>query len=105
MPGKNRVKVYAPDSYYHIYNRGVNKRSIFLDNYDYSVFLNLLKRYLGKEQAKDKSGREYNNLYGDIELLAFCLMPNHFHLLLYQKDENAMSTLMHGVTTSYTIVF
>jgi putative transposase len=105
MPSKNRVKDYLPDSYYHLYNRGVNKRVIFKDTEDYSVFLNLLKRYLSKEPIKDTKGREYDWLYERMELLCFCLMPNHFHLLIYQNDEEAMTKLMRGVLTSYTAYF
>ena len=46
MASKNSVKVNLPQAYYHIYNRGVEKRSIFLDDQDYSVFLSYLKTYL-----------------------------------------------------------
>lgn len=102
MPSRNRVKQYAPESYYHIYGRGINKRTVFHDTDDYAVFLNLLKRYLDKELAKDKKGREYESLYGRIELLAFCLMSNHFHLLIYQLDEAGMTTLMRRVSGAYS---
>lgn len=105
MPSRNRTKVYISDSYYHVYNRGLNKQSIFKDDYDYSVFLNLLKRYLSKESAKDKQGREYESLNSRVELLAFCLMPNHFHLLIYQNDELAMTTLLRRVSTAYSTYF
>lgn len=106
MPSKNRVKDYVPFNYYHIYNRGVNKQNIFEDDEDYTVFLNLLKRYLGDLPEKDPQGREYPWLSGQLELLAFCLMPNHFHLLIYQdENEKAMTQLMRGVLTSYTAFF
>ncbi|OGL40319.1 hypothetical protein A3J32_02480 [Candidatus Saccharibacteria bacterium RIFCSPLOWO2_02_FULL_46_7] len=105
MPSRNRVKEYVPDSYYHIYNRGVNKRRIFIDDQDYAVFLNLLKRYLDSKPTKDKQGREYGWLYGHLELLAFCLVPNHFHLLIYQRDPTAMTHLLRGVGTSYSTYF
>lgn len=105
MPSRNRIKLYVTESYYHIYNRGVNKRIIFKEDKDYAVFLNLLKRYLSNEPIKDKSGRLYESMYGRIELLAFCLMPNHFHLLMYQKDAMAMTELLHKVATSYTGYF
>jgi putative transposase len=105
MPSRNRVKLYSPESYYHIYNRGVNRRRIFIDNDDYAVFLNLLKRYLCREEVKDAKGRQYESMYGKIELLAFCLMPNHFHLLIFQKDAEAMTKLLHKITGSYTRYF
>ncbi len=105
MASRNRVKQYIKDSFYHIYNRGVEKRTVFIDDQDYRVFLNLLKRYLDKKPAKDSKGREYKSLHGKMELLAFCLMPNHFHLLIYQSDEQAMTRLMRGLCTSYTSYF
>ena len=43
MPAKNSLKDYAPDSYYHVYNRGVAKQDIFLDEQDYKTFLSYLK--------------------------------------------------------------
>ncbi len=102
MPSKNTIKEYVEESFYHAYNRGVAKQTIFHDKQDYSVFLNLLKRYLDITPAKDKQGRPYESLYGRVELLAFCLMPNHLHLLLYQEDGAGMQQLMRGIFTSYT---
>jgi len=105
MPSRNVLKIYAGDSYYHIYNRGVEKRQIFLDNQDYSVFLNLLKRYLSNKPVLDKKGRQYPWLNKDLKLLAFCLMPNHFHLFIHQKESETMQMLLSGICTSYTVYF
>lgn len=106
MPSRNVLKEYAPDSYYHIYNRGVNKRLIFSDNKDYTVFLSLLKRYLSKQPCLNKVGGEYPHYYEKIELLAFCLMPNHFHLLVYQhSEEQAIARFLQSVCTAYTMYF
>jgi putative transposase len=105
MPSRNLEKIYLPDTYYHVYNRGVNKRRIFLDDEDYRVFLNLFKRYLSNEPQFDNKHREYPWLHDDIELLAFCLMPNHFHLLVYQVSDKAMTALLRGVCTAYTGYF
>lgn len=105
MPSRNILKHYTPDAYYHIYNRGVNKRRIFLEDYDYKVFLNLLKRYLDIKPHTDNKGREYEHLRGKVELLAYCLMPNHLHLLLYAHDQQSISRLLTGVMTSYSMYF
>jgi putative transposase len=105
MPSRNTEKIYAEDAYYHIYNRGVNKRIIFKDEQDYIVFLSLLKRHLGSELQKDRLGREYPNYHKEIKLLAFCLMPNHFHLLVFQSDKNAITKLLRSVCTAYTMYF
>jgi putative transposase len=105
MPSRNVIKIDIESSYYHVYARGASRMEIFLDNEDYAVFLNLLKRYLDSEPTADTLGREYNNFYSTVELVAFCLMPNHFHLLLYQHEENAIANLMRGLMASYSRYF
>lgn len=106
MPSRNVLKDYVPHSYYHVYNRGVEKRVIFKDDQDYEVFLSLLKRYLSPSSEKDSYGRDGVTFYGEVELLAFCLMPNHFHLLLYvNENPRKMSELLRRVSTSYTMYF
>jgi len=106
MPARNTEREYAPQSYYHLYNRGVEKRKIFLDEDDYVMFLGLLKKYLSKENPTDKYGRLSGTYYGKLELLAYCLMPNHFHLLMYVEDEaKDITELMRRVCTSYTMYF
>lgn len=105
MPSKNVLKIDIPETYYHVYARGGSKLPIFLSEDDYAVFLNLLKRYLSPTPVRDKSGRQYPHLRGKLELLAYCLMPNHFHLLVYQHEPATMSALMQGLMTSYSRYF
>lgn len=105
MPSRNIVKMYEVDTYYHLYNRGVEKRKIFLDNQDYAVFLGLLKRHLGEKPCIGSRGREYYWLTNDVEVIAFCLMPNHFHLLLYQIEIGAITKLLQAVCSSYVTYF
>ena len=105
MPSRNILKIDLRDTYYHVYARGVNKQSIFIEPDDYFVFMHLLKRYLSKKQAKNPHGIPYPHLYEKIENLAFCLMPNHFHLLVYQIEPGSMTQLMRGVMTSYSRYF
>jgi putative transposase len=106
MPSRNILKEYIPHSYYHIYNRGVDNRIIFEDHLDYEVFLNLLKRYLSPSSEPDAYGRDRVTFYGEIELLAFCLMPNYFHLLIYvNENPRTMTELIRRVCTSYTMYF
>ncbi len=105
MPGKNVVRNYSTDAYYHIYNRGVEKRDIFIDKNDYAVFLSFIKRYLDTTPEKDSRGNIYKNLSDSVELIAFCLMPNHFHLLLYQIEIDAITELMRAICSSYSMYF
>ena len=105
MPSRNILKIDIPDSYYHIYARGASKKPIFCEDSDYRVFLELFRRYLADEEIKDSAGIPYKKLYDDIELLCYCLMGNHFHLLVYQIHEGAMPRLMRGVMTAYSRYF
>ncbi len=105
MPSRNVIKVDIADSYYHVYARGASRDEIFIDDDDYIYFKSLFERYLSIEAKSDSLGRSYAHLAGDLELLAFCLMSNHFHLLFYQRVEGGISTLMRGVMTSYSRYF
>lgn len=105
MPGRNVVKDYVADSYYHIYNRGVNKNDIFLDKQDRIIFLRLLKRYLGDETEKKQNHSTYPNYNNELELLAFCLMNNHFHLFVYQESETAIADFMKSLSVAYSMYF
>jgi putative transposase len=104
MPSKNILKTYIENGFYHVYNRGVEKRNIFLDEQDYRVFLSYLKIYLSPvedivadfkkgsvpDQTKNKRiSRIYglNNFFNKIKLISYVLMPNHFHLELKQTSK------------------
>ncbi len=116
MPAKNLIKEYEAGAFYHIYNRGVEKRDIFLDHEDYVKFIGLLKTYLVKPDLqgvtlKDDNNhtispsRALNNYAEEVNLLAYCLMPNHFHLLIRQFTERGMVGLMQSLLTKYVIYF
>lgn len=65
-----------------------------------------MKRYLGPETKKDKKGREYPNYGKEINLLAYCLMPNHFHLLIYSlNDPTQIAHFMQSLITTYVMYF
>lgn len=109
MPRKNSQKIYLVGGYYHIYNRGIEKRDIFLDPRDYKTFLYFLKKYLdplGSDPIKGQTLKQLKrNLSQEVKLLAYCLMPNHFHLLLKQESERGMTKLMRAVCTNYVMYF
>ena len=105
MPSRNTLKIDLSDSYYHIYSRGHSRTKIFLEDSDYKYFIKLFQRYLSKAPTQNKQGTVYPHLYNKLELLCYCLMENHFHLLIYQKDEGAMTLLMRGIMASYSRYF
>lgn len=110
MPAKNRIKIYVDNTYYHVYNRGVEKRTIFLDEQDYGVFLSYLKFYLMPSEPRGPSPRlspaqQLTNHNQKISLIAYCLMPNHFHLLIKQTDKNCMTDFIRALSTRYSMYF
>lgn len=105
MPARNIVKKYGAGEYYHVYNRGVAKMDIFREDEDYVYMLHLLKRHLSEEPSFDKNGREIKNYSSEIDLIAFCLMPNHYHFVVYLKEADGLERLMRSVMTSYSLYF
>jgi hypothetical protein len=86
----------------HVHNRGVGRQPVFRSAADRRVFLDCFARQLGADPATDSRGRAYKHFRGAVELAAYCLMPNHFHLLLRQGDDStAVAQLMLRATTAY----
>ncbi len=79
-------RFFENGSFYHIYNRGNRKQQIFLSDRDYERFL-------------DKT-LEYKKKYG-ITIVAFCLMPNHFHFLVKQVSNSLISKFFSDLCNSY----
>lgn len=105
MPSKNSVKRFDAPAYYHVYNRGAGKQPIFHDDIDKQKFLDLLDRHLNPDNEEVRSDMVAYPKY-DLEIVAYCLMKNHFHLLLYQpEDVMAMTGLMRSLLTAYTMHF
>jgi len=107
MPSRNIIRSYLENSYYHIYNRGVEKRDIFLDDQDYKVFLHFLKRYLTKPPESPEQVRPLwrSDLFDKIKLIAYCLMNNHFHLMVKQSTKEATTDFMRALIDSYVRYF
>jgi len=117
-----RTTIFAPSEYYHLYNRGAEKKNIFCDKQDYVRFMFLmfyfqsptpinntawytrsfLKTGLFRLQAQ-KLNEILKSRY--IELTAFTLMPNHFHLLVQNLEDSAVSVYMQRVLTAYSKYF
>lgn len=92
---------------YHIFNRGVEKRRIFEDRSDYRRFIKTLQYYLTDGLKPRFSHFSKTKLQIDdskkvANILAYCLMPNHFHLLIKQEKDNGISELIAKLINSYT---
>ena len=79
-------RVVAPGCVLHVVNRGNDRRVIFLEPVDYAAFLVLLR------EARERFA---------VRLHAYCLMPNHFHLVMAADDRRALSAYMHFVERSH----
>ena len=107
------VNFFVPGEDYHLYNRGTEKRSIFLNNTDKTRFLSLL--YLCNSRSpihrSDFIDTSLNNLLTIsreeplVNIGAYCLMPNHFHLLVHEYIEGGVSLFMQKISTAYTMYF
>lgn len=117
MPHRNTIRHFVENGIYHVYNRGVEKRIIFQDDQDYAVFLHLLKFYLSPinpnqthpfiefQKFKIVRPRPLANLENEVSLITYCLMPNHFHLLLKQTTSSGVTNLLRRVSTIYAMYF
>ena len=104
---------FASGSYYHIYNRGVEKRKIFLDKRDYGRFLETLNFYrmhpLPMKLSDFRRGvirlKKIDKQIELVRIYVYCLMPNHFHLLIQQIEEGGITKYLRDLTNSYTRYF
>lgn len=105
---------FVEGEYYHLYNRGVDKRTIFLSAHDYKRFLVLL--YLANSNRDTRVSNvirttKYVDIFtldrGDpiVAIGAYCLMPNHFHILATPLIENGISQFMLKFQTGYSMYF
>lgn len=106
MPTLNSIKTYLPNTYYHVYNRGLNKDILFADKQDYSFFLKLISRYLDPNYRPSLKEIVRPSYAINIDLIAYCIMPNHFHLLLYQKEnEMSLERFCRSLMTAYAMYY
>lgn len=103
----------VPGEYYHIYNRGNSKQEIFHDGKDYLRFITLLYISNSVESFNlyDLSRSADFNVYEMkrkkllVDIGAFCLMPNHFHILITEKIEGGISKFMQKLSTAYSMYY
>jgi putative transposase len=88
MPRKPRE--FLADGIYHVFNRGNNRQVIFKSPEDFNCFKRLLK-----------AGQDREN----VEIYHYCLMSNHFHLLMKSRERESLPRFMHWVQLGYTRYF
>lgn len=105
-----RKFVFSEGEYYHIYNRGVEKRIIFLDDKDRQRFVRLLYVANGDRpfvfrDIEDKAFDEIDRGEPIVAIGAYALMPNHFHILIKEIVEGGISMFMGKLLTGYSSYF
>jgi putative transposase len=108
---------FAPDEYYHLYNRGVDKRVIFVSDEDKDRFCESIYLFNDKNHAcvsgnKVERGSTLScaEVLPDmrehlVSILAFKLMHNHYHILVREELDGGISEFMHRLGTGYTNFF
>lgn len=107
-----RLVPLASGEFFHIYNRGTDKREIYFDNADYHRFLEALYLCNSEKQINVRNVRKIHNSIFDFErntllvaIGAYCLMPNHFHILAKPLVEGGLTKFMGKLGTSFSMYF
>lgn len=108
------------DEIYHVYNRGVDKRIVFTNTEEYAYFIHLLfalnnlENVFNVRRKFSEKNKKLNHNDGGptsiistrlVDVMAFALMPNHYHLILKQNVDEGISKFMHKLGTGYTMFF
>ncbi len=107
-----RTIAFGPGEFYHIYNRGTEKRDVFMSQEDYNRFVKLLyiANQLNPIELKNQ-GQTLAEITVPptikplVNIAAYCLMPNHFHILLCELENGGISKFMQKIATGYTMYF
>lgn len=110
--------MFADGEYYHIYNRGIDRRPTFINKREYTRALDLLSfyqheliplrysRFIEAPEERQMMYREEMQASRKlIEVVAYCLMPNHFHLLIKQRQEQGIPIYISNFMNAYTKYF
>lgn len=106
-----RQTVLENDAIYHVFNRGVDKRDVFTSKKDFERFytslqiFNCLESPGGFSHMNMRELNEFVYINELVDILTYCLNPNHFHLLLRQKVDGGISKFMERVSKGYTQYF
>lgn len=105
----HRKDILATGKIYHIFNRGVNKQNIFFAEDDYRRFLQVVAHYLTSKRQFSHSKKplsdpvsETNLINPKVEIFTYCLMPNHFHLLVKQLQDDGITWYLKHIANSYS---
>lgn len=103
-----RKTAFANGEFYHIYNRGTDRRIVFANNYDFQRFLQSMQEF----NSVDPIGSIYQNSFHEpqlrrptsklVNIACYCLNPNHYHMILEQCVNGGISEFMKRLSGGYT---
>ncbi|HBB37004.1 MAG: hypothetical protein A2374_01900 [Candidatus Moranbacteria bacterium RIFOXYB1_FULL_44_23] len=113
---------FIKDQYYHIFNRGIDKRKIFLDDFDYRRFLLSMRLMNDEQDGLMIRWRDHKKTYPKatvetflrsdlrkrnplVKIVCFSLLPNHYHFVLEQLAKNGIERFMQRVGIGFTMYF
>ncbi len=106
MPSGVFIKpVDAPNTLFHVTVHGVGSERIFRCRQDMLEFLSRYRNYLDPNPQQNSSRHCYANLRDRVSLLAYCLLDNHFHLVVHQRTSDGMVALMRRTQPAYVRYF
>lgn len=114
-----RKTIFAEGEFYHVYNRGTDKREVFADEQDFSRFLESMiefntpdpigslfeNSYRKKHQFGGSTSKDTSHDERLVNIVAYCLNPNHYHFILQQASEKGIEKFMQRLGTGYTMYF
>lgn len=100
--------MFANGEFYHIYNRGTDRRIVFANSYDFQRFLQSMREF----NSVDPIGSIYQNSFNEpqlrrrtsklVNIVCYCLNPNHYHMILEQRINGGISEFMKRLSGGYT---
>ena len=107
---------FSNGEYYHIYNRGVDRRDVFCDQRDHTRFLKSMREFNNKETIGSLYELDYhrnketkfpigNLVSGLVDIVCYCINSNHYHFLLKQVSDNGIEKFMHKLGVGYSKYF
>lgn len=108
----NRKVPFVIGEYYHLYNRGIDKRNIFSNQKDLNRFFQSMVEFntvdpIGSiyENSFNQLGGETSKLEQLVEFVTYCLNPNHYHFIIKQVQDRGIEKFMQRLGTGYTMYF
>lgn len=118
MPANTQKRVDIENTYYHIYNKGRENKTLFSDQEDFNTFIGYLNEYLTPPTATPTkkvftvAGKTFQgvphlpkNYHKKLELVAYSLIPSSFNLIVKQLEKGSLESFIRSLSTRYSIYF